>query len=140
MSEWEAPTPVQLAERVEEWQHRLALLGVGHFRITSVTIDDETPAGPHAQASAQMSTSYDNVRMWFKHDYIEVCGERDLDETIVHEWLHVAMRDFDSAIDAVEAWMPKQTYDAFEERVDHEREGVVDRVSRTIVAFYYDED
>ncbi len=55
MSEWEAPTPVQLAERVEDWQHRLALLGVGHFRITSVTIDDQTPAGPHAQASAQIA-------------------------------------------------------------------------------------
>lgn len=137
MGDWKPPTPIQLAKRVEKWQHRLAHLGISHFRINSVTIDDETPGGPHAQASVRVSENYDNATFWFKWDFINDCTERDLDETIIHEWLHVAMRDLDQALDSAETWMPKATYADWDERIDHEREGLVERLTRTLAEFWY---
>ena len=131
---------VKVAERFEKWQKRLAHLGVGHYRINGVHFGEETPGGPRAEASVQVSENYDNVDFWVKWEFLENCDHYELDSTIIHEWLHVAMRDFDDALEAVESWMPKQTYEDFEQRVNHEREGLVERLSRTIAGMYYDTD
>jgi hypothetical protein len=130
-------TPKRLATRVEAWRDRLAHLGMSHFRITSVHVQDETPGGPRAEASVRPSGAYDSVEFWFKWDFIQTCTNYELDETIIHEWLHVAMRDLDEAIDSVESWMTKQAYEDFVDRVDHEREGVIDRLARQITSAYY---
>lgn len=129
-------TPINLAKRVERWQHRLAPLGISHFRITAVHLVEQTPGGSHAQASVHTPDHYDNAEFWFKWDFIDNCTADELDQTIIHEWLHVAMRDLDHSIEAVETWMPDQTYADFEETVDHEREGFVERLTRTIFKFY----
>lgn len=128
---------VRLAKRVERWQHILSPLGVAHFRIEQVSAVDETPAGPHSNVTVQIFTHYDSVKFWFTHEFLEGADEKGLDEAIIHEWVHVAMRDFDNALEAVEPWMPLHTYRDFEESVDHEREGLVDRVARCIWELYH---
>ncbi len=133
-------TPAQLARRVEKWQGRLANLGISHFRITAVHVADETISGPGSDASVYVPDSYDNAEFWFTWGFLEDCDEYQLDATIVHEWIHVAMRDFESAIEVVETWMPQATYKDFEDRIQHEREGLVERMARTIVGLYYNTD
>ncbi len=130
-------TPMALVRRIEAWQQRLAHLGIGHFRIVAVHLTDETPGGRYAKAAVQASTDYDTCEFWFALEHLEGCTERDLDETIIHEWLHVAWRDFDGVVDSVEPWMPKATYADFDDRIHHECEGLIERLARSIAAFYY---
>jgi hypothetical protein len=52
--------------------------------------------------------------------------------TIIHEWLHVAFRDFEAAISACEDWLPTRTFSDFNERLEHEREGLIDRLAVTL--------
>ncbi len=130
-------TAIQLAKRVETWQHRLGPLGVGHFRIEAVHLTDETPNGKSANASVWCPRHYDNAEFWFTHDFLEETDERGLDETIIHEWLHVAWRDMDEALDRVEAWMPPHAYVDFEDIVNHEREGLIERAARMIADLYH---
>lgn len=125
-------TPVQLAKRFEQWQRRLPLLGVGHWRIEAVSLCEQTPTGPDAKATAHVSNAYDSVHFWMTFEFLENATESELDETIIHEWVHVAFRDFDVAIEAAEDSMSKGESDAWEDRIDHAREGLVDRVARQI--------
>lgn len=123
---------IKLAERIELWQERLRWLGIGHWRIDAVHVVDETPGGPHANATVRPSYHYQSCEFWFRHDYMDECTEADLDETIIHEWLHVAMRDLDRAIEAIDDQLTPAARDIWDARVDHEREGLIDAVARQI--------
>lgn len=125
-------TPIQLAKRVEQWQKRLPLLGVGHVTIKCVTLCDETPGGPQAKATVQSSTHYDEAHFWFTFDFIAECDEAELDQTIIHEWVHVAMRDLDSAIESVDEQLSPAVNEVWTDRLEHEREGLVDKIARQI--------
>lgn len=127
-------TENQLQRRVEQWQSRLALLGVSQWRIESVEIVDETPGGPNADATVCTSSKYDSAYFYFARDFIETATPATLDETIIHEWLHVAMRDLDRTLDCVENWMPEQTHTDFDRTVDRAREALIERLARTIYA------
>lgn len=132
-------SPIDLAERVELWQHRLAPLGVTHWRIERIVIGDADALGEaseNANASAIRSKSYDSVTFFFLSEYVEEATEKQLDETIVHEWLHVYGRDLDELHTRVETWMPEATYDDFKDNWHHLREGEVERMARLIVALY----
>lgn len=129
-------TSIQLAQRIQRWQKQLEILGIGHFRIDSVNVADTTPSGPSAKASVTMSGHYDYCTFWFTHETLDDCTPSELDELIVHEWLHVAFRDFEAAFHAVEKWMPAPTYEDWNDRVEHESEGVVDRLAKLIVALH----
>lgn len=128
---------IELARRVEAWGKRLAPLGVAHFQINHVTITDSVPGRTGgAVAGAAVSGSYDNVSFYFNCDWLEAVEEKELDETIIHEWLHVAMRDLDSVMEDVEQWMPPATYAMHDERVLHEKEGLIDRMSIALYALH----
>lgn len=131
-------TPINLAKRVERWQKRLGPLGVAHWRIESVTITDAVPGEPGALAAVQPSESYDSVRFYFDAEFIDNCNERDLDETILHEWIHVAMRDLDVVIHDVEETLPPAAADFWARSIHHAREGLVDRLARQIYASHDD--
>jgi hypothetical protein len=128
-------TSTQLAKRVEKWQKHLAPLGIGHWNIESVNLVDETPADVGAQATVGSHSLYDNCIFWFTHSFIEEATERELDETIVHEWLHVAMRSFDQAITSVEDSLAPAVNDQWHSWVHHEREGLVERLALLICSF-----
>lgn len=123
---------IKLAERIELWQSRLARLGIGHWRIDAVHVDDETPGGPRANATVRPSYHYDSCEFWFKHDYVDNASEAELDETIIHEWLHVFMRDFDRAVESVEDQLAAAVRDIWDEHVDHEREQLIEAMARQI--------
>lgn len=141
--------PVALAERVEAWQQKLWQLGVAHWRIKAVTLTDQVPrqavrGDSPPVAGVIVSSDYDTVHFFFANDYLEELEEgglypdpdRELDETILHEWLHVAMRDFDEQLERVENWMPDATYGDFHDTLNHSREKLVDRLSRQLYSFY----
>lgn len=125
---------VALAKRVEFWQKKLSFLGLAHWRIEAVHIVDETPGGVEARATVQTKARYDNCRFWFTHDFVDTATQKEIDETILHEWMHVFMRDLDRAIESVEDALSPGVSTQWEDWVDHEREGVVDRLARQFYA------
>lgn len=128
---------IELAERIERWQKVLSPLGIGHFRIESVDIADETPSHCGANATARLYRHYDSVQFWFTHDFLDDCTEQRLDEVIIHEWLHVAWRDYEDVTDrAGEAWMSPQAAKDFSESLEHEQEGLIERHARLIYALH----
>jgi hypothetical protein len=125
-----------LAKRVEAWQKRLGPLGLQQKRIECVTLTDEVPDNDTAVAGVQPGGNYDSVRFFFAHEFLEETDDRGLDEVILHEWLHVAMRDLDRAIDAAAYELSAGARYQWNERVHHEREALVDRLARQIYALY----
>ena len=128
---------IKLAKRVEAWRDRMVYLGIGHFRIDSVSVVDETPGGPTAGATVIPSHTYDSCRFYFTISFLEsIESPRQLDETIIHEWLHVAMRDLDQAIESAEDDMTGTARETWNSRITHEREGLVDRLARQVYALW----
>ena len=111
-------------------------LGLGHWTIDQVSIADETPGGPNAEACVQPSYAYDTCTFWFTHSFVESASLRALDEAIIHEWVHVFMRDFDQTISSVDDELSPATERIWSDRIHHEREGVVDRIARALYVFY----
>jgi len=130
------PDAIKLAQRVEFWRDRLVPLGLTHWRIERVSVVAETPNGQSANASVQPSHTYDSVFFWFKEEFLQEASKRQVDETIIHEWMHVLMRDLDQAVEAVEDELSPASERQWAERIGHEREGLVDRLARTIYLLY----
>lgn len=129
-------TPVQLAKRIETWGKRLAPLGVAHFEIREIVLGDECPWGDSkrdANASVWTSAHYDVCRFFFSEDFVKGASAYELDQTICHEWIHVAMRDHDEAVASPEDYMSSASFGEWNDRVLHEREGLVDRLATTLV-------
>lgn len=126
---------IKLAKRVEYWQKKMPLLGIAHWKIERVTTCDEMP-DEGSLAQVQCSEKYDSCRFWFWNDYLDRATPDDLDQTIIHEWVHVAMRDFDVALQAVEPWMPEATYEDFSYSTNLRREALVDRLARQLYDAY----
>jgi hypothetical protein len=97
---------------------------------------DETPGGPHANATVQTDGNYDRLRMQFQYAYLEHCTEDELDQTIIHEWLHVAMRDFDHSIETIEDALSPGVCQQWADSVEHEREGLVDRLATALLLLH----
>lgn len=131
-------TPVELAERVEEWGKLLAPLGVAHWHIGSVALLEDDGTGWVARAKT--SLQYDRCWFEFKRDFVEAATEDDLDQIILHEWMHVAMRNMDARIEQAEDWMPAATYNLWKDAVTHDMEGVVDRLATVLLQFYTGRD
>jgi hypothetical protein len=128
-------TEDQLLDRVKRWQQKLSALGVAHFRVLSVEIVDELDE-EKAGAAAFISEFYDSVYFEFRKDDLEDASDLDIDERIIHEWVHVAMRDLDQAIESVERWMPDPSREDFKRVVNFEREGLVERLARAMYALH----
>ena len=131
-------TTRQLTERIERWQRRLSMLGIDQFRIESVTQTDEIPAAKTAIANAGVSVSenYDIVHFYFNTDFVSGASKQTLDETIIHEWLHVAFRDLDNTLSLVRPWMPEATFDMYDDQLFHIRESLIDRLARALYALH----
>ena len=129
-------TTTELAERIEAWQQRLAPLGIAHFRIDAVVTTDDVPGKPFSHAGVTVATDYDNCTFYFNCDYVDGASAKDLDETILHEWVHVAMRDLNNATNLAREWLPDATWTTFDENLDHHKETLTDRVARALYALY----
>ncbi len=129
-------TEEELADRVEFWQSRLDDLGVMHWRVQNVLIKDTTPGGDSAAASVWFSSTYDTCEFYFQRVYLEDVDQERLDETIIHEWLHVAWRDLDTAVESAEKWFTEAAWEDFQARFNHEREGAIERTARALYVSY----
>jgi hypothetical protein len=130
-------TPVQLAERVEAWQKRLEPLGVGHFRIECITLTDDVPgAKMDSDAGVSVHADYDLVHFYFNNDFVEASSARVLDETILHEWVHVGMRDYDTAVRVARSRFSDSDWETFDRNIDHNKEKTVDRLAKALYALY----
>ncbi len=126
-------TPIQLATRVEKWGKKLAPLGVGHWSIESVCISELE----ESRATVETSKNYDECWWDFDVTFLKECQAHELDQVIIHEWVHVAMRDLDNLVyDTAERWLPEEAFQDFRENLLHEREGHVDRVSKALTQLH----
>lgn len=123
---------MNITDRVHFWQEELEPLGLGHWRVDAVNVVDETPGGSEAKATVQVSHFYDSCTFWFTNSFLDEANDDDLNETIIHEWLHVAMRDFDAAIEEAEEQFGTEACSQWTARVRHAREGFVERLARQI--------
>jgi hypothetical protein len=121
----------RLLRRIDFWQRHLAPLGLAPYR-THVGYVEETQGKEGAAASCHNSVHYDTVWFEFRQDYVEKAEKWQLDETIIHEWLHVLFRDYDSAVNYAGDYMSPQVREMWECQVEHELEGVIEKLARTI--------
>lgn len=129
-------TDAQLRKRIEAWQKRLAPLGVAHFRIDEVSITSDVPGKLFSHAGCSVATDYDSCRFYFNRDYLDGASAAELDEVILHEWVHVAMRDLNNATDLAQEWFPSAAWRTHEEALEHAKESLVDRVARALYALH----
>jgi hypothetical protein len=117
-----------LRKLVRKWQKILTPMGVGHWDVRSLEIVESE----EFLARASCSTQYDQVYFQFAKDYLEEAPTDRIEKTIIHEWLHVAWRDYEQVeVDAREQFAPV-VEDLMKSRFDHEREGLIQRLAETI--------
>lgn len=130
-------TEQQIHERVVYWQGVLAALGISHWNLEYVKIVQYPGGSPSSEAGVWKSDDYDTCRMEFKRSAVEEANEiEELDETIVHEWLHVAFRDYDEAIQSISSTLAPTISDLWDNRLEHEVEGLIERLATLIVELH----
>ena len=130
-------TPRQkwVLRRVEFWQQTLEPLGLQPWR-TNVSFMDEPEGKDNALAACHTSEAYDTCTFQFAHDHVEDAEKYQLDETIVHEWLHVLFRDYNQSISSVYDQLAPAVAEQWDTQMNHELEGVIEKLARTICALH----
>jgi len=130
-------TTASFIRRVTYWQKKLKPLRLEHWDIEVEAVDEPSDSVFYsAKAAVTMSSHYDTV-------YLEVCKAwlpdaepGDIDKVIIHELIHVAMRDFDDAIHRVEDVLGVPARGIWKEELRHERESLVEQLARTLYLAY----
>lgn len=122
-------TGKQLKARVMFWREILRLEN-WDMMIEVVTEFEEEPA---ARAKCLNEDDYDDTTLTFHQDWLNSATPEERDTVIVHELLHVMMRDFDDSIERIDNQLAKPVADLWHDSVRHERENLVDRLSKVIV-------
>lgn len=130
----------QVAARIDFWRKELEPLGLMHWRF-ALDIEDDPQTGKGVSAAASVLTEdfYDTAQIVVAADSIPDgrTSTEALDRYIVHELLHIVMRDLDQAIESIKDHLAPPAASQWEDRMEHEEEGVVDRIARAIVAMHY---
>lgn len=121
----------KLRGRVAYWQKRLHLQ---HW-VVSVELVDHKPMGNRsAVAAIDYEDHYDYAKMEILRSQIQEKTQEEIDRLLVHELLHLHMRDLDAAIDYVGGLIDSDSYYVWSEAVEHAQEGFIERIARTIAA------
>jgi len=122
-------TRADLEQLVEMWQHRLG------FDRWGIRIDWAVPA---ADAAAE-------IKPWHVYDYATIRFNQTAEKgfqtwsrtianrNVVHELLHLALRDVDYAVETGELVMSTPVWKLFEANVDNACEAAIDRLATVIV-------
>ena len=136
-------TDLEIAIRVSRWQQTLAALGISHWDF-EIDVQVDPVGGPFddriGAVTSLINDKYDRVEFTFDKESIPAVVNDEFDSYIVHEWLHVALRDYDKAIHAVSGMMGADAYRLWQDRLDHEEEGIVERLAQLIVSLYNPKD
>lgn len=134
---------IQLAKRVEAWQSHLGPLGLTQYTIDKVSTVDEPGGNPDSAACVTPSQNYDRCRFEFQNDMVDEAYESGdlayLDQTILHEWLHVAFQRFENAIEMPHDYLAPMVSEIWEEALRQAREQLIDRLARQLYAAYQEE-
>lgn len=126
-------SPSKLLKRVQFWQKELATLGISAWRLDEL----ELVESDDFRAQVCASSHYDLYKLRFDREFLEDATEQDLDETIVHELLHVVMRDLDTATDRAIRYTPGGEDGELHSSIKLAREALVHRLSLQIVSTFY---
>lgn len=131
---------IKLAKRIEMWQTWLPHLAIGHWRIETVELSEDSPGMHSANASVQPSQDYASCWFWFRESFVDEAYDSGdfnrLDITIIHEWMHVAFRDYYSAISLAEDQLGKPLGEAWEDAMSHANEFLVEALARQFYDAY----
>lgn len=116
----------QLEARIRQWQSRL---GLAPWEIVVEHADEPTDAW----ATTKSSPQYRRSTLTFDPALREA-GAPKADLIIVHELLHVLMRDVDESFEAVAGQLHPQAVDLAAKRYYHAVEGFVDALAGAIIA------
>jgi hypothetical protein len=128
MAETKPMSRRQLAKLVEAWRKML----IPEWR---VTLKETLPPDHDGDcwATCQTSDDYRSITVHFTDDLLEE-SPRQVEITIVHEFLHALTRPWRKLIDDVEYEVSKPKFDLLNELREHEEEQLVDRLSCVLVA------
>ena len=115
-------TEERILELVAHWQ---AFLGLGNWEIE---VDFAQEAGEEAYARAWRSNSYDRATINLDRGWQE-WEPGFANRIIAHELLHLVARDLEQSVTAVKEHVPRFIWELLAERIDHEMEGLIDRLS-----------
>jgi hypothetical protein len=116
-----------IEECVERWLPRLRLT---HWAV-KVDWNQLPPEGDEAECLPL--DSYDVATLRFGRDFSK-WDARYAEGVVVHELLHLVTRDLQIATDNVQKLLPKAARPLAESVLNHEIEGVVDRIAAVLVA------
>lgn len=120
-------TQDKILDLVGHWQE---FLGLGHW---TVGVDFSEPCdGEGADARIFRTHWYDTATMYLASDWPSWDVQKT-NELIAHELLHLHFRDLDRAWDSTEEHVSSKVWKALDSRVQHEIEGLVDRLARKFV-------
>lgn len=109
-----------------EWRESLALT---HW---AIRIDWDEPANEDNYAEVTPKDSYDEARIRFDAGWASWKPDFAV-KIIIHELLHLTTRDMLNAASSVEAVLPTSAWKLFDDRFEHELEGVIERIAVTLV-------
>lgn len=131
---------VQLAKRVEAWQKRLGMLGLAQYDIDRVSTTDAPGSNEYSAACVTPSANYDRAVFEFRNDIVDWAYDNEnfeyLDQTIIHEWLHVVFQSQQNAIELVHNKLAPDVAEVWDEQLTHELERLIDRLARQIYAAF----
>ena len=123
-------TKQEIERRVGFWQ---AVLNCEHVRVQVEVEDGPDPEDRNAYATCWPHPHYDQMKVVFRPRQFET-APRDLDEVVVHELLHFLFRDFVAAARSQEDALGPVAEEQFDAWLEHEEEGLIDRLARLIVS------
>lgn len=120
-------TKAALERLVRVWQGRLDL---SHWR---VVVDWDTPASEGAHATVERHNDYDKATIRFPRDEWSRWSREFAAETVVHELIHLHMREVDRVVADIDGQLHRDAAILFDRRYEHESEAFVDRLSLLFV-------
>lgn len=117
----------EIEQTVRAWQTRLGLDGwtiaIAFAEIPDNSYSQIAPEDDYDRATLTISPSHINWTQPFAN------------QTIVHELLHLLVRDIDVMVEDAREQLHPQASAQIEKRYEHEIEGLVDRLASRIVEF-----
>lgn len=107
-------------------------LGLDHFRTEIACPDEHEWSG-----SAGYKTDYPNATITIRRTEAKDWSFDDREETVIHELLHLAMRDLHTATERALKQLPKPVRKVCAAEIEQHTERVVETLSRSIKAIAY---
>ncbi len=120
-----------LERRVEFWRALLA----PEWRITLSDRRpgaDDDPDDDQYHATIRSAEDYLHATLWVRADFYGEAEASEVDVTIVHELVHLLMRELRRTMDLIVTHVHRDTYTVLDARFRTEEERLVERVARII--------